>query len=77
MRSAGGCSIGGTASNAMMDTVLKCKQCGCTVVRFAGCRWAAETDYYWMRNYAPDARMPGRMQQDVDNAGVKYVQAWT
>jgi len=66
MRSGTGCAIGGAASNGSLDTVIACKQCGYTVVRFAGCRWSDETDYYWMRNYAPDARMPSKMQQDVE-----------
>ena len=44
---------------------LACSHCGHPCSRFPHSRWAASADYFHMRNYAPDARMPQRLQEDL------------
>jgi hypothetical protein len=53
------CTISGDNIHASLDTALVCFHCSHEVYRFADARWAA-VDYFWFRNYAPDARLPGQ-----------------
>jgi hypothetical protein len=42
-----------------LDTALVCLHCSHDVYRFAHARWV-DVDYFWFRNFAPDARLPGQ-----------------
>ena len=66
-----GTAIGGATVEP--DLALKCSSCGHPVTRFAGAQWDESVDYYWCRNFAPDARMPGRFAEDLANLCAKLV----
>ena len=53
------------ASDEQLSVSLKCSSCGHPVLRFPASRWAKSIDYFHLRNFAPDARMPERMQEDL------------
>ena len=55
----------GGASDEHLSVSLKCSSCGHPVLRFQASKWAKSIDYYHLRNFAPDARMPKRMQDDL------------
>ena len=57
-RAAGVASIGGGGLAERLNAHLTCGSCSHPIVRFAEYAWDASVDYYWCRNYAPDARMP-------------------
>lgn len=52
------CTIGGDGVAACFDTPLVCMHCSHCVYRFADARWTSDVDYFWFRNFAPDARLP-------------------
>ena len=58
-------SIAGASGEESLNVALTCSHCGHPCVRFPRSRWTPKIDYYHFRNYAPDARMPGRIQEDL------------
>ena len=67
----GGDCIGGACFEASMT--VRCTHCGYDVIRFSGYRWDESTDYYWVRNYAPDPRMPHRREEDIAKLSARLV----
>jgi len=61
----GGCTIGGASPGVDLDTPLICRHCAHCVYRFPGARWARSADYYWFRNFTPDARLQGQEADDL------------
>lgn len=55
----GRCTISGDEMGSSLDTALVCLHCSHDVYRFANARWVA-VDYFWVRNFAPDARLLGQ-----------------
>eukprot|EP00965_Chrysotila_dentata_P163906 5411154-Pleurochrysis_carterae.AAC.1 len=57
--------IGGSQHTDAMCIRLRCALCGFDVLRFPHAKWARNMDYYHLRNYAPDHRMPGKRESDL------------
>jgi len=60
----GRCTISGDEMGSSLDTALVCLHCSHDVYRFANARWVA-VDYFWVRNFAPDARLLGQEAHDL------------
>ena len=63
----------GSALDSAVNARLSCTSCGYRVLRLPHSRWAPDVDYYWMRNFCPDGRMPGRWDEDLAKLCAKLV----
>ena len=50
---------------------LICTRCSFLVLRFAGYAWCDDVDYFHVRNYTPDPRMPARFEEDAKKLATK------
>ena len=74
IRESGAVRLGGSAMEDALNAELHCSSCGTGKVwRFPRSRWDAGTDYYHVRNFAPDSRMPARLQADLAKLCVRLV----
>ena len=66
-------TLSGSAGEEALNVVLACSNCGHPCLRYPQSRWESSVDYYHLRNFAPDARMPERMQDDLAKLCTKLV----
>ena len=52
---------------------LICTRCSFLVLRFAGYAWCDDVDYFHVRNYTPDPRMPARFEEDAKKLATRLI----
>ena len=71
---ASGLHLVGKNAEENLNVQLYCTSCGAGKVwRFPASRWDNTIDYYHVRNFAPDARMPERTHEDLVKLCTKLV----